>query len=289
MGMNTSSGSIPVTIDHKEPISRICSSLNIPLSEFNFANLYLFRAVHQYRVVTPASDQLAILGLSYDKRSYYMPLYAPTDWNDCRIIAKSMGADSIFPIPEEWFTSLKEQGYAITDNDQDQDYIYQTRSLRDYRGRYYDGHRNSVRRLTSTHTIRSGPLGAESKQAALSVVDAWTKTHSLPEETYEAAVCREAIERCEALDLCGWVYFVDETAAGLIIGCPLTANMYCFHFAKSLPFRGLGAYMFQHATRQLSDCFTFVNWEQDLGIPTLRQFKESYRPCNKAQKGILHL
>ena len=277
---------IPLSLAHKAQISSLCRTLQIPLSEYNFANLYLFRTIHQYQVIALHSATLAIVGVSYDHQRFLMPLFHPHEWASCVNEAKKLQVDFLYPIPEVWFDEIQLQGYPILFQNMDSDYLYEASSIKEFRGRHFDGQRNAIRHLCAHHDIAVRRLTSDTKPAASRVINEWAKEHTTELQQYEARVCHEAIQLAEALELEGWIFEVDEHPKGLLIGAPLTHDTYCFHFEKTNPaFRGLPAYMFQTVARGLDPKYLYLNWEQDLGDTGLARSKESYRPIRKAVKG----
>lgn len=276
----------PLSLDHKAQISSLCTSLQIPLSEYNFANLYLFRTIHQYQVITLNAATIALVGVSYDHKTFLMPLFHPREWTSCVHDAKKLHVDFLYPIPEIWFDEIRLQGYQVLFQNMDSDYIYESSSIQELRGRHFDGQRNAIRQLCANHDIAVKRLTSDTIPAASRVINEWSEEHTSERQKYEAQVCHEAIQLAEALQLEGWIFEVDGNPRGLLIGSPLTHDTYCFHFEKTnLSFRGLAAYMFQTVARELDSRYLYLNWEQDLGDAGLAQAKESYRPIRKAPKG----
>lgn len=276
----------PLSMAHQQQISSLCDSLQIPLSEYNFANLYLFRTTHQYRVLTLNSKNVALVGVTYDHHTFLMPLFHPHDWKGFLHEVQHLNIDMLYPIPEMWFDEIRLQGCTISFLDTDSDYLYDASSIKQYRGRHFDGHRNAIRQLRADHEITVVPLNVQTRDSALHVIDEWAKGHTTEQQQYEAQVCREAVQMAEELHLEGWLFEVDAVPRGLLIGAPLTSDTYCFHFEKShRAFRGLPAYMYQTVAKNLDSKYLYMNWEQDLGCRGLRQAKESYRPIRKATKG----
>lgn len=275
----------PLSLADQPLISSICSGLNIELSEYNFANLYLFRQVHHYRILSVRKDLFAILGRSYDSRVFFMPLYAPEDWAACVVDALSAGADYIFPIPEAQFEKLRQSGLAVSYRADDSDYMYEAESIRTYAGRHLDGQRNFVRRLLEQHTVTMLPLTQQTQDKALFVLHAWAANKAGNSDT---GPCQEAIVLAETLGLDGYIYEVDDHPAGLLLGGPLTADTYLFHFAKNLSaYRGLTKFCYHDVAQRIAPKFRFLNWEQDLGIEGLRNAKTSFHPAFRAKKGFL--
>ena len=273
-------GVTPISMAHKEQISSLCNGLQLPLSEYSFANLYLFRAIQKFHVVT-LKEGLAIAGISFKRKPFILPLFHPKDWRSVLDEAKL----PIYPIPEMWFDEAR-QTCAIVTDDGDSDYIYETDSIQKYRGRRFDGHRNAIRRLLDDHEITVHSLGPDTQKRALEVIDAWAREHTKSMQQDDAAVCKEAVLMAQKLQLDGWVFDVDGRPAGLLMGTPLTADMYCVMFKKSFPqVKGLSPYMFQTLALAVDPKFRYLNMEQDLGEEGLRKSKESFRPIRKAKKG----
>jgi hypothetical protein len=283
---------IPLSFEHKELISQACARLQIPLSEYNFANLFLFRHVHAYRLLEVSPAQFAIVGRSYRKTVYFMPLFKPENVDACLAMAKSANCDEIFPIPEMWFDELQQQDVPFVTSDDDNDYLYSTESIRSFKGRHYDGQRNAIRQFLSDHKVQPTQLTDQTVPAALHIINEWMGSKYADDRDHEfrleTLACQEGVQHAAELGLEGWIYEVDTTPVGILLGGPLTKTIYMFHFAKALTgYRGLSAYMFQHAASVVNSSYTLLNWQQDLGLETLRQAKHAYHPTAIAKKGRL--
>ena len=103
--------------------------------------------------------------------------------------------------------------------------------------------------------------------------------------TSEPALCNEyasilsMFKNFKELDLIGGAIRVDGEIQAFAIAEQLGPGIAVCHFEKALSgIQGLGPLINQwFALYGLKD-FTFINREQDLGIPGLRQAKQSYRP-----------
>jgi uncharacterized protein len=277
-----------LSFGHQTLISRLCNDLAIPLSEFNFANLYLFRKIHQYRLIELYPSHYAITGNAYDGHSFLMVLFHPTDWKSCLHAAKEYQADYLFPIPQDWFGELSMMGYSLDISEDDSDYLYEAESIRTLKGRHLDGQRNLIRNLLSEHSIIGKDLSLETTSEAFSIIDSWEKEHKDRFQVNDVAACREAVENWAKLGLQGWIYEIDSSPAGLLIGGLLTANTYLYHFSKtSFEYRKLSSFMHHDAAFRINQRYTILNWAQDLGIKGLRYSKRSYHPLAMGQKGKL--
>ena len=61
----------PLSFGHKSLLSELLRASSSPLSEYSFANLYLFREKHAYSVLL--GEELFIRGKAYSGRDYVMP------------------------------------------------------------------------------------------------------------------------------------------------------------------------------------------------------------------------
>ncbi|MBQ2125703.1 MAG: hypothetical protein II196_07930, partial [Spirochaetales bacterium] len=62
-----------LSLEHEEKLSQILSNISVGLSEYSFANLYLFRDKHNYSLID-YHDNLFLSGITYDNKTFLMPL-----------------------------------------------------------------------------------------------------------------------------------------------------------------------------------------------------------------------
>ena len=96
--------------------------------------------------------------------------------------------------------------------------------------------------------------------------------------------CREGIERHRDLGLFGLVVFVSAEPVGFVLVSEVTGAA-VVHFAKGKrAFPGVFPYMFRLLAQTLGARFPVLNFEQDLGIPGLRQSKRAFAPKQRLRK-----
>lgn len=239
------------------------------LSEYSFANLYLFRNVHSYELVT--GKDLYIRGKSYDKKSFLMPTSIKSFEALLADAEARAAVDFCYPIPEEWLLP----SWNVTYRDEDSDYIYDTLHLSRYDGRGLSKKRNLVKQFLEQYQARSAPLVVEDALLLLKQI-----AHKEDEEA-----CVEAIHNLTELGLEGTLYYVESKPVGLVIGERLTPDTFCMHFAKAdIAYKGVYQYITQEFAKSVVDRYPFINMEQDLGSPALRQSKHSYEPIRYCKK-----
>jgi len=271
-----------IELDDQAAIQKACDTLALPLSEYNFSNLYLFRKIHNYKLYETGSD-LSVFGTSYDKHTFLMPLFHPKNWKELLSSANEIGADYLFPTSKQWWPEIEQEGLSISIKEDESDYLYETESIRTCKGRHLSNHRNIVKQLLSSYDISCIRYRPELLQDVLTIIHNWADEKETPADIGPFI---EGLQHAEKLHIEGWLFYADSKPVGCLFGQPLSRDIYLYHFSKALSeYRGLARYMRQRTAEDIPQQFTYLNWEQDLGIPGLRRFKKSYRPIQLLQKG----
>jgi hypothetical protein len=270
------------------------------ISEFSFAGLYLFRRRYQYQVcrtppVKGAKGLLVFSGRQPEdshggsmirggERFFLSPGGAPEreiirDLFSGHRYWKNIGESALSQARE----TLDAEGFLAAEDRDNFDYLYLRTDLAELPGKKYHKKRNLVNQFLSSYDHREAPLTAELVPLALEVLDRWREEKG-EEGDYSAA--REALERFGELGMEGALYFIGGKPAGWCLGEGLAGGtMFTVHFEKaSGVYKGIYQYMNQSFAAMLAPSYVYINREQDLGDPGLRQAKETYRPCGFVKK-----
>lgn len=265
-------------LSHRTLLHPILKAAGTTISEYSFANLFLFRKRHDYRVVSRES-LLFILGRSYDNQQYSMPLSDLRRLPSGALEDMLMDSGFLFPIPEEWLSVLDRERYHWINLDSDSDYIYPTERICTYRGNIMHSKKNLRNRFLGSYHHEEFPLTVERLPDAYQVLDVWQAESNLPKDDTDYFACREALEWMEELQLCGGIYYAGGQPAGFILGEELGREMFVIHFAKGLTgVKGVYQFLFSHFACIMPGNYRWLNFEQDLGKEGLRQSKQSYVP-----------
>ncbi len=273
----------PLALSHKSLLSESLRACGSPLSEYSFANLYLFREKHAYTVLI--DQEIFIRGKSYTGSDYVMPV------RDVRKIDKTVldwmldRYGRLFPIPEEWLGAFPASEYSATFDAAESDYLHRIQKLATYPGRNLHGQRNLINQFLDNYASAALPLTSDRIADARKVLDIWNETAELPAEATDYGACSEALSLYEELVLCGGIYYADGVPAGFIIGEELDPTTFVLHFAKAdRRIKGIYQYMYQQFAGIMPARYAVFNFEQDLGLDSLRQTKASYHPDRMAAK-----
>lgn len=269
----------PLDIGHRPLLHPLLKRAEECISEHSFANLYLFRAEHNYLVST-AGDVPIIAGSDNGQKFFMLPCGAPE---------KSV-LDDLFDrfthiknAPERLAGTLAGMGYRIEEDRDNFDYLYMRRDLASLTGRKMHKKKNLFNLFSSHYKCISTPLEKSRFNDALKVLDAWRAERDSPGD-YGAA--KEGLLLMDELELSGAVYYIDDKPVAYIQGELLpTCSQFAVHFEKGLlSFRGLREFVNQTFADSMPETVKYINREQDLGDPMLRQSKEGYRPCGFNKK-----
>ena len=279
-------------MQHQKLLVPLLTSIEIPLSEYCFANLYFFRNTHRYKILS-GEGEIFLSGITYDKKRYLMPLKDLKDNSEYREKLLALGRDNnydmIFPVPESWLSSFGE-GYAVDHLEQDSDYIYSNEKMKTYSGRKLHKKRNLLKQFVEKFEADVRPLDASNIHEPLDLLDLWQA--SSPQEMGDSDYyqCRDALVHRDSFNLKGAVFYADGTAVGFMIGEEVSPEVFTIHFAKGdVSARGVYQFMFNSFSKEFCPDYSFLNLEQDLGIEGLRKTKRSYLPDHMAHKYRIHL
>ena len=167
------------------------------------------------------------------------------------------------------------------------DYVYDINDLADLKGRKYQKKRNHINRFWQTHpNCRIVPIDGENLPAVEEMVSAWyaARLSDDPNNDYhlEKQALRRAFCHMDELGLEGITLVEDGKILAMTMGSALSSETFDIHFEKAMDFAD-GAYpaiaqAFAAHLRSKHPALRFLNREDDMGIPGLRQSKLSYCP-----------
>ncbi len=262
---------------HKDILVSRLKQANAGLSEYTFANLYLFRQNHDYEIIT--DRDIFIKGKSYDGHLYLMPTVDVRSLDREYLKELMKTVDFLFPIPEAWLPFFGHDEFEVEFKDGDQDYVYTVEKMRTYKGRNLHKKRNLLKQFLDLYQHDALPLTNDRLDQARFILKDWQETSAMNAADTDFAPCLEALDRYDELVLCGGIYYADNEPAGFVLGEEVNNETFVLHFAKArVKFKGVYQYMFNNFAKILPPQYKFLNLEQDLDKENLRVFKSSYVP-----------
>lgn len=267
-----------IALNHQPFLSERFQQMHLNISDYTFANVYLFRNISRYEVITRDCG-VFISAYNRHNRNCIMPLDSPQGCSP-DIFRELLGGDRfLYPISEEWLPFFPSDQFDAAWDDSESDYIYLTSNLASFSGKTYTRHRNHLNQFFGAYRPQDLPLGPENLKDGLEILHQWQEESRLAPGKTDFSVCEEALQKFQELALWGTIYYIENKPAGFIIGEALNLDMFCLHFAKaSKAFHGIYEFMFNDTAKKLQSQYRYLNLEEDMGNKNLRKTKSSYGP-----------
>lgn len=276
----------PLSLEDKPLLDEAFARLQPRISEYTFAGLFLFRHAHDYHL-SSVNDSLVLLGKGYDSRRYFLPPLG----GDVTIALDLLfshglelyGADVTFAEKH-----LMDKNLLLTEDRDSFDYLYLREELANLPGNRFHKKKNRINYFSIRHSYAVEPFSAQHRAGCLSLLDMWYSRADFEGNlslNLELEAASEAIIMAGELGLEGIVISVEGVVKAFALGERLNLETAVCHFEKADPFmEGLAQLVNREfATRLFTDC-RYINREQDLGEPGLRNAKLSYHPVELVKK-----
>jgi len=266
----------PLGWEHQQLLTALWRRLDVNLSEYSFANAFLFRREHAYRV-KEVDGLVFVTGCARDGTSIVLPTVAPSSANKATF-QKVMEEATLFPVPDQWLPLFPDD-YARSFLPSESDYCYLSQKMRTLAGRHLASRRNLMHQFQRHEEVEVTPF---QPQDAAALLVGWERMHPQGGDVENTL---EAITYFERLQLEGISLYVKGKLAGFLLGEPGGDRSFIYHFAKGNPaFKGIYPALYVTMALRLPSTIQWINLEQDLGLPGLKQAKMAYEPDRLANK-----
>ncbi len=276
----------PLALAHKPLLDPLFAVLQPRVSELTFANLYLFREAHAYRL-TLVEDSTVVLGQGYGGEEYFLPPLGGDVAGVLRLLLERgmtlYGADEPFAA-----RYLAGEGVVVEEDRDAFDYLHLRKELAELPGNRFHKKKNRINYFIVRHSFSVAVYGATHREGCLALLGEWRRVRGgidSPSLELETKAAAEALLLTDRLGLEGVVVLVEGRVAAFALGERLNRDTAVCHFEKADPFmEGVSQLVDREFNRLLfADC-TYTNREQDLGEPGLRAAKLSYHPVELVKK-----
>ncbi len=268
-----------LTLAARDFLHPALKALEPEVSEFTFANLYLFRKTHGYTLSMLPDGSPLLSGHDNGAGFFILPAGLPRV-DLLTELFRRFG--SMKCVTEERAKELSALGFMVEEDRDNFDYLYSRDELSRLAGRRYHRKKNLVNYFTGRYKYEARPFLEEHRKDALAILEEWRAGEAGPGD-YEAA--KEGLDLSEELRLCGGIYFVEGRPAAYTLGEELNSRTFVIHFEKGVPgMKGLLQFVNRSFASILPERYKVINREQDLGLEGLRKSKMSYRPAGFVKK-----
>ncbi len=276
----------PLDIADKQYFDLVFDQLQPRISELTFAGLYLFRTAHDYSL-SMIGDSIVVAGRGYDGARYCLsPLGGDVSLASRQLLEEGLelygGEESFVP------RFLEEVGCEKIEDRNSFDYLYLREEMATLPGNRFHKKKNRINYFTARHDHEVHLYTPENRCGCLQLLDEWGRVAEVEGNRsfeLEMDATSEALMQADALGLKGVVVMVEGRVRAFAVGERLNRETAVCHFEKADHFmEGLSQLINREFARLLfTDC-RYVNREQDLGEPGLRNAKLSYHPVELVKK-----
>ncbi len=260
------------------------------ISEFTFTNLFAWRGSRPVWFTETNGTLVFFISGNKQLQTPDIMFGPPVGPGDLIEIIKNLGSSvsAAERLPVEFAGRLEQEGFAVTLDRDNADYVYRVRDLAELAGRKYAKKRNHIKQCLEENNCTYVEINAGLIDGCLKMQDRWCHERECakdPDLCGELTAIRETLTHFEKFGLLGGAIRINGEIMAFAIGEKLNETTAVWHFEKAMPqFHGLGQLINKWFAKHALKDFEFVNREQDLGIPGLRLAKESYSPHTMIEK-----
>ncbi|MDR0478189.1 MAG: DUF2156 domain-containing protein [Desulfobulbaceae bacterium] len=284
--------SVAISLELRDYLQPFFLRVITGISEHTFANIYLFRNKHGYRlsqVACRAGGLPVILGQDQGRPFFMLPFGLPEKEILAELFRNHKKLKCASP---EQAAILEQQDYVVAEDRDNFDYLHARQDLATLAGRRFHKKRNRVKGFVSSFDCQAGPLVDARMADALAVLDRWrdkaeeTEAFDDGDSAGDYTEARDALEHWQVLGLRGRVYYIAGQPVAYAMGEELPdRKTFVIHFEKAdTAYNGLYQFINQEFANTLPENIETINREQDLGVPGLRQAKLSYHSFGFVEK-----
>ena len=296
-----------ITIDKKELFEKYLNRRCSRNSEFSFTNLFMWRKSYdmKYAII---DDMLCIMPKHGDgPRSATFPI---------GFIGEDGTERDITNVIEELLEFFKERGeeplirlyddrtvkklldtfpdkFIITEDRSSFDYVYSIEELTALSGKKFHSKKNHVNKFKKLYPdFEYCRMTPDDAAECIALFDSWCENKGFESVAFdeEREAVHELLENWERLNVTGGCIRVGGKMVAFSLGEPLCCETVVVHLEHAdTSFEGAFAIMNQQFLEHEWQDFGYVNREEDMGIPGMRQAKESYKPVFMVKKYVATL
>ena len=172
------------------------------------------------------------------------------------------------------------------------DYLYRQDALATLAGKKLHAKRNHINRfLENFPDYQYERINGKNWRECKELEEIWEQENNSEhdgDKENEKRIIAYALEHRKCLGMVGGLIRVEGKVVAFTLGEPLTEDTFDVHFEKAYAdIQGAYAIINREFARRELSAFTYINREEDMGIPGLRKAKLSYHPESLVEKGIV--
>ncbi len=289
----------PITIEDKDTITAYTYPSNFLNCDYAFANMCSWRFLYKSEYAI-ADNYLFIRFYIEEKGRKHNAYMFPVGNGDLRHAidmidqdAEALGRpllilgvtpeaknklDTLFP---DSFTYMMERDFY--------DYIYLREDLSTLIGKKFQPKRNHINKFKKQHNYTYLSITPEIIPECMKLEQVWYEANKVEGNSedlfHERRSMIFAMEHFNELGLTGGAIVADNKIIAFTYGSPINHNTFGVHVEKAdISYEGIFSVINQEFAAHIPQQYTYLNREEDLGLPGLRKSKLSYQPIMLLEK-----
>ncbi|MEI6221296.1 MAG: phosphatidylglycerol lysyltransferase domain-containing protein [bacterium] len=288
-------------LDDKEIITSRLDSYQPLAGHLTFTNLILWKDYYQFQWGL-YEDILLIQGISSKGNHLFLQPIGSTISPELSPLLLSWLAEnykentpSIIKTEERFLANLSSNHNILgTENRDDFDYLYNKTDLVELKGKKYHSKKNHLNAFDRNYNWQFQPLDNNHIDECIAIAETWYKTRTSPEQDTvlqaELKGITYVLNNRQHLRMQGGVILINGHVEAFSLGDTLNNNTAVIHIEKANPaIPHLSSLINQQSSQNTWGDLEYINRENDVGDPGLRQAKLSYRPIELIKKFTITL
>ncbi len=287
----------PITLDDKDIITSFTLKSVYMNCDFSFSNMCSWRFLYNSEFAVVDNFLLIRFWIENNDRPVYM---CPVGEGDITPAINLLEQDSlehghplwllgVTPTGKEELEKAFPGGFRYMPDRDYFDYIYLRDDLVNLTGKKYQPKRNHINKFIKQYQYEYMPITPELVPECLELERKWYKANRTDDDaeelSYERRSLTYALNHAKELGLIGGSICVDHQIIAFSFGAPINYNTFGVNVEKAdVNYDGSYSMINKEFATHIPEQYKYINREEDLGIPGLRQSKLSYHPTILLEK-----
>jgi hypothetical protein len=262
-------------------------------SDANYTNMFIWQGFYNFSWTT-AHDCLCLISNPSGGSPFAMPPLGPSEnkLKAIEFLVGNMDEPKLSRIPGELAETVKaaHPTWRVEPDINNDDYVYLAEKIINLSGRRMHQKKNHYNSFIKNNRYELVTITKDLHDELVDVEAKWltSKTEKIGEDSHlqiEKQAVHLLLENFEALGILGLAIRVEGRIEAFTLGESLSPDTALIHVEKGSPsIRGIYVALCSSFCRASFSDKTYINREQDLGLPGLRWSKESLKPDHMRKK-----
>ena len=192
-------------------------------------------------------------------------------------------------VPQEYIDAYQCDGLLITNRESQNEYIYRTQDLIELKGKKYHSKRNHISVFDKSFNYEFSPYKKEDRQEVEQFFFKWEENkgtlYDKDDEKTEFKAIKKSLDMAFEKNIFAYMLRVNERIIGFTLGEVTPNKVGIIHIEKAdIAYNGSYTKLMNLFAKEALKDTIYINRQEDMGIPGIRQSKQSYNPIGFAMK-----